>query len=131
MVSWLLTATAPAVLRISAHVPGEGPSVHHTLVFNTFVMMQLFNQVNARKINDADDVSEGFTGAHLFLGVLVVETVLQIGIVQFGGTAFSTVPLNVSQWGLCIGFGAGSLLVREVLRRWHLPHSVLRLFSNE
>ena len=131
VVSWLLTATAPAVLRISAHVPGEGPSVNHTLVFNTFVMMQLFNQVNARKINDADDVSEGFTGAHLFLGVLVVETVLQIGIVQFGGTAFSTVPLNVSQWGLCIGFGAGSLLVREVLRRWHLPHSVLRLFSNE
>jgi|AntAceMinimDraft_11_1070367.scaffolds.fasta_scaffold179054_2 hypothetical protein len=27
------------------------PSVHYTLVFNTFVLMQLVNQINCRKVN--------------------------------------------------------------------------------
>lgn len=26
------------------------PSEHYTIIFNTFVMMQLFNEINARKI---------------------------------------------------------------------------------
>ena len=29
-----------------------GPSRHLTIIFNTFVMMQIFNELNARKIED-------------------------------------------------------------------------------
>ncbi len=119
---WLLV-TAPAVLGLPAHIPGEGPSIHHTMVFNAFVMMQLFNQLNARKVSDESDVADGLSTAHLFLGVLVAEAVLQAVIVQFGGEAFSTVALDPVQWALCIGFGAGSLLIREGLRK--VPHKTV------
>ncbi|KAL4531129.1 hypothetical protein Ndes2526B_g04715 [Nannochloris sp. 'desiccata'] len=119
---WLLVA-APTVLNFPAHIPGDGPSIHHTMVFNAFVMMQLFNQLNARKVSDESYVADGLSTAHLFLGVLGAEAVLQAVIVQFGGEAFSTVALDPVQWALCIGFGAGSLLVREALRK--LPHKTV------
>ncbi len=33
-----------------------------------------------------------------------------------GGRVFGTVPLTSQQWGVCLGFGAGGLLVGAVLR---------------
>ena len=36
---------------------------------------------------------------------------------QYGGLAFHTVPLSAPQWGLCLGIGATTLAIREVLRR--------------
>jgi Ca2+ transporting ATPase len=37
--------------HIAAHSEsGNGESIHYTLIFNTFVWMQLFNEVNARKL---------------------------------------------------------------------------------
>jgi hypothetical protein len=41
---------------------------------------------------------------------------VQVAIVQMGGRAFSTVPLSGSQWAVCIGFGALTLLARQALR---------------
>lgn len=41
---------------------------------------------------------------------------MQVVIVQFGGPAFQTVPLNGPQWTLCVGVGALTLLVRAALR---------------
>ena len=54
------------------------PSVHYTLVFNTFVLMQLFNQVNARKVNDEVNVLDGILDNRLFLGILAAEAFLQV-----------------------------------------------------
>ncbi len=34
---------------------------------------------------------------------------------QFGGDAFGTRPLSLSQWAACIGFGALGLFVRKAL----------------
>jgi Cation transporting ATPase, C-terminus len=111
--TWMLVA-APAALGIDPHIPGAGPSLHHTLIFNAFVQMQLFNQVNARCIGDEGDVARGLSTAGLFLGVLGAEAVLQAAIVEWGGAAFSTVPLAPEHW---------ALLVREVVRR--VPHEAL------
>lgn len=116
VVSWLLWS-APDALGMPAHISGLGPSVHHTLVFNTFVVMQLFNQVNCRKIVDSGSIWQGLEKAELFKAVLGAEVMLQIAIVQWGGEVFSTVPLNAGQWALCYGFGLGTLLLREGLRR--------------
>lgn len=116
VLAWLL-ACAPSALGIPAHLPGEGPSLQHTLVFNAFVVMQLFNQVNARQIRDSGSVWEGLADAKLFQGILAAELALQIAIVEWGGAVFSTVPLSGMQWALCVAFGAGGLLVREGLRR--------------
>jgi len=115
IMAWLL-GPGPDLLDIPRHVVGMGPSVHHTLVFNTFVMMQLFNQVNARQIKDSNSILTSLGNARLFKWVLGGELVLQGLIVQFGGPVFATVPLDSAQWATCIGFGASSLLLRELLR---------------
>ncbi|CAD7699211.1 unnamed protein product [Ostreobium quekettii] len=88
-----------------------------TIVFNAFVFMQLFNQVNSRKIHDEGNVLEGLLGNKLFCGILGLEAAAQVLIVQLGGAAFQTTPLTLTEWEVCVGLGALSLPVREVLRR--------------
>lgn len=94
----------------------QGPSQHYTIVFNTFVLMQLFNQVNSRKVWDEANVVAGMFSNKLFAGILLGEAALQVAIVQNGGRFFETTPLTPSQWAVCTGIGAISLLIRAVLR---------------
>jgi len=45
---------------------------HYTQVFNTFVFMQIFNEINARKLGAHEyNVFEGFFNNWLFLGILI------------------------------------------------------------
>ncbi|GAB4821345.1 hypothetical protein N2152v2_008391 [Parachlorella kessleri] len=111
----------PQLLGVPDHATLAGaPSEHYTIVFNAFVLMQLFNQVNARKILDSSVVWEGLPQATLFNSILGTELVLQYLIVQYGGLAFHTHPLTAAQWGICLGIGASTLVVRDLLRR--LPY---------
>jgi len=91
------------------------PSQHFTLIFNTFVMMTLFNEINARKIHGQRNVIEGLNRNPLFIGILISTMVGQVVIVQFGGLAFSTAKLTVAQWMWCIFLGAGVLLWGQVI----------------
>lgn len=104
------------LFQVANHTAAGGDaSVHYTLVFNAFVMLQLFNQVNARKIYGEDNVLEGILDNRLFVYILSAELALQALIVQFGGEAFGTRPLSLEQWGACIGIGAIGLVVRKAL----------------
>lgn len=114
VLAWLL-GPAPDVLGISHHISGNGPSVHHTLVFNTFVMMQLFNQLNARLINDSDGLLDNIQGETLFLWVLCSEFLLQFVIVQYGAMFFNTTGLPIELWLVSLGFGAASLGLRGLI----------------
>ena len=76
---------APGALGIppgAAALAAGAPSEHYTLLFNAFVLMQLFNQVNCRKLLDGSRVTEGLAGARLFLAILAAEAALQVVIVQ-------------------------------------------------
>lgn len=104
------------LFQVANHTASGGDaSVHYTLVFNTFVMMQLFNQVNARKIYGEVNVLNGILDNKLFVTILGAELLLQALIVQFGGEAFGTRPLSFAQWAACIGIGTLSLVVRQAL----------------
>ncbi|XP_067293234.1 plasma membrane calcium-transporting ATPase 4 [Pseudorasbora parva] len=89
------------------HAP---PSEHYTIVFNTFVMMQLFNEINARKIHGERNVFEGIFKNLIFCTIVFGTFVIQVIIVQFGGKPFSCVGLSVEQWMWCVFIGFGSLL---------------------
>jgi len=102
---------------LEEHIAGAGPSAHHTMVFNAFVCMQLFNQVNSRQIGDEASPWDGLGKAKLFLAVLSAEVVLQGVIVQWGGVGMGTVPLDEKQWGVCVAAGVSCLLVRQVVRK--------------
>jgi len=104
------------------------PTVHFTMVFNTFVMLQLFNEINSRKISGEINVFEGFFRNHYFVTIIFGTLVVQFLIVQFGGLPMSTLPLNLHQWLICLAFGAGSLLVGVVLHI--IPDTSFAPFTN-
>ncbi|KAL3086921.1 hypothetical protein niasHT_021785 [Heterodera trifolii] len=94
------------------HAP---PSQHFTIVFNTFVMMTLFNEINARKIHGERNVFQGMFTNPIYCTIWVFTLILQFVIVQFGGRWFSTAPLKWEQWLWCLAFGVGSLLWAQVV----------------
>ncbi|ACY70504.1 hypothetical protein DVIR88_6g0041 [Drosophila virilis] len=70
-----------------------GPTQHFTIIFNTFVMMTLFNEINARKIHGQRNVV----------------------IIQYGKMAFSTKALSLDQWLWCVFFGIGTLVWGQLI----------------
>ncbi|XP_056591333.1 plasma membrane calcium-transporting ATPase 4 isoform X1 [Triplophysa dalaica] len=91
------------------------PSEHYTIIFNVFVMMQLFNEINARKIHGERNVFEGIYRNPIFCLVVVGTFALQIIIVQFGGKPFSCTDLSLDQWLWCVFIGVGELLWGQLI----------------
>ncbi|KAM4662318.1 plasma membrane calcium-transporting ATPase 3 isoform 3-T3 [Discoglossus pictus] len=91
------------------------PTEHYTIIFNTFVMMQLFNEINARKIHGERNVFDGIFGNPIFCGIVLGTFGVQILIVQFGGKPFSCAPLNTQQWLWCLFVGVGELVWGQVI----------------
>ncbi|XP_047540844.1 plasma membrane calcium-transporting ATPase 2 isoform X4 [Vanessa atalanta] len=86
------------------------PSQHFTIIFNTFVMMTLFNEINARKIHGQRNVFQGLFTNPIFYSIWIGTAFSQVIIIQFGGMAFSTAALTIDQWLWCLFFGAGTLV---------------------
>ncbi|XP_005162135.1 plasma membrane calcium-transporting ATPase 3b isoform X6 [Danio rerio] len=91
------------------------PSEHYTIIFNTFVLMQLFNEINARKIHGERNVFDGIFANPIFCSIVLGTFGVQVVIVQFGGKPFSCAPLNVEQWLWCLFVGVGELLWGQVI----------------
>ncbi|XP_059687061.1 plasma membrane calcium-transporting ATPase 4 isoform X3 [Gavia stellata] len=91
------------------------PTEHYTIVFNTFVMMQLFNEINARKIHGERNVFESIYRNPIFCTVVLGTFAAQIIIVEFGGKPFSCSGLTLSQWFWCIFIGVGELLWGQLI----------------
>uniref|UniRef100_A0A669EJC6 Calcium-transporting ATPase n=1 Tax=Oreochromis niloticus TaxID=8128 RepID=A0A669EJC6_ORENI len=89
------------------------PSEHYTIIFNTFVLMQLFNEINARKIHGERNVFDGIFSNPIFCSIVLGT--FAIVIVQFGGKPFSCAPLNIEQWLWCLFVGVGELLWGQVI----------------
>ncbi|CAL8318409.1 unnamed protein product [Lota lota] len=107
------------------HAP---PSEHYTIVFNTFVMMQLFNEINARKIHGERNVFDGIFRNPIFCSIVLGTFIIQIVIVQFGGKPFSCVALTTDQWLWCTFLGFGSLLWGQVISS--VPTSRLKFLKS-
>jgi hypothetical protein len=89
---------------------------HYTLIFNTFVFMQLFNEINARRLEDEIDVFSGILKNRFFVGILIATAIVQAIFVEFGGDFTSTKKLIYWEWFICIGLGALELPVGVLVR---------------
>ncbi|XP_023310834.1 plasma membrane calcium-transporting ATPase 1 [Anoplophora glabripennis] len=89
---------------------GKGPTQHFTVIFNSFVMMTLFNEFNARKIHGQRNVFEGIFTNPIFYTIWIGTCFAQVLIIQYGKMAFSTKSLSLEQWLWCLFFGVGTLL---------------------
>nr|XP_020484767.1 plasma membrane calcium-transporting ATPase 2 isoform X2 [Labrus bergylta] len=100
------------------------PSEHYTIIFNTFVMMQLFNEINARKIHGERNVFDGIFRNPIFCSIVFGTFLMQIVIVQFGGKPFSCQPLDLEKWMWCVFLGLGELVWGQVIAS--VPNARLR-----
>ncbi|XP_017781695.1 PREDICTED: plasma membrane calcium-transporting ATPase 3 isoform X6 [Nicrophorus vespilloides] len=89
---------------------GSGPTQHFTVIFNSFVMMTLFNEFNARKIHGQRNVFQGIFTNPIFYSIWIGTCASQVLIIQYGKMAFSTKSLTLEQWLWCLFFGVGTLL---------------------
>ncbi|GLT42418.1 hypothetical protein SLA2020_164190 [Shorea laevis] len=81
------------------------PEVNDTLMFNTFVLCQVFNEFNSRKL-EKKNVFSGILKNKLFLGIVAVTVILQVVMVEFLKNFADTRKLKLSQWGICIVIAA-------------------------
>jgi magnesium-transporting ATPase (P-type) len=82
-------------------------TLHFTVIFQAFVFMQVFNQINARKIFDGEfNVFEGIFKNPLFSIIVLITIIVQVIMVEIGGKAVKTYPLGMTEnlWCLLIGF---------------------------
>ncbi|MCL7031686.1 hypothetical protein MKW94_029811 [Papaver nudicaule] len=81
---------------------GVNENVKDTLIFNTFVLCQVFNEFNSRKL-EKKNVFKGVLENKLFLGIIGFTIVIQVVMVEFLKKFADTERLNWGQWGACIG----------------------------
>ncbi|KAJ6806605.1 calcium-transporting ATPase 8, plasma membrane-type-like [Iris pallida] len=86
--------------------------VKNTFIFNTFVLCQVFNELNARKPDELN-VFSGVTKNHLFMGIVGITVVFQVLIVEFLGKFFKTTRLSWKLWlvSIAIAFVSWPLAV--------------------
>ncbi|ONI26416.1 hypothetical protein PRUPE_1G023400 [Prunus persica] len=99
---------------------GVDDKVKDTLIFNTFVLCQVFNEFNARKL-EKKNVFKGIHTNKLFLGIIAVTILLQVVMVEFLKKFADTERLNWGQWGACIGIAAVSWPIGWVVKSIPVP----------
>ncbi|KAL3822834.1 hypothetical protein ACHAXA_011471 [Cyclostephanos tholiformis] len=101
-------------------------SEHYTFIFNSFVWMQLFNEVNARSLHGEFNVFKDILKNQLFCGILLSTATLQVIMVQYGGEAMhvSEGGLSGELWGYSIAFGVGSIPIQQVINKLYAIQSL-------
>lgn len=90
----------------------------NSMVFNTFIWMQLFNEVNSRRINDEYNVFAGILDGWIFMSVMLLTIAFQviIMVVEPVGNIFKVEPQSGLEWGVSIAIGTGSLVLAFVTK---------------
>ena len=91
--------------------PNMNKIILYTIIFHSFVFMQVFNEINSRKLGAEEyNVFKGFFNNPLFTFIIVSTIIIQVAMVQYGGAAVRTVPLTLDQHLICLGIGMFSLI---------------------
>jgi Ca2+-transporting ATPase len=116
------TVMAAGTLAVLHFAPGPDAgagvaTVAGTMAFNTFVLFQFFNILNAR--SDRQSVFSRFTLTNRWLWIALAGVVtLQVGVTHVGflQSLFDTTSISIQQWLVCTAV-ASSVLVVEELRK--------------
>lgn len=103
-------------------LPAYDQDVHDdqiaTLVFNTFVWMQIFNQWNNRRLDNKFNILEGISKNPIFIGISLIMCGGQTIIAIYGKDAFGIAPdgQTAAMWGYAIFLGFLSIPVGMIIR---------------
>lgn len=87
-----------------------------TVVFNTFVWMQIFNEFNNRRLDNKLNIFEGVHRNAFFIIINIIMVAGQIMIIFVGGAAFQIKRIDGTQWAISILCALPCLLWAIVLR---------------
>jgi Ca2+-transporting ATPase len=93
----------------------DSKTIINTLIFNSFVFCQVFNEVNSREMEKLN-IFRDIIGNWVFIGVITATVVFQVVIIEFLGTFASTVPLSWQHWLVSVGIGSISLIIAVILK---------------
>ena len=102
----LFQVTVLLILQFKGrYIFGVDEKVKKTLIFNTFVLCQVFNEFNAREL-EKKNIFKGLLKNKLFLMIVGFTIVLQLVMVEFMKHFANTERLDWRQWCACIGIAA-------------------------
>ncbi len=87
-----------------------------TMVFNTFVWMQIFNEFNNRRLDNKFNIFEGVLRNLWFIGINCIMIAGQIMIIFVGGRAFGVTRIDGVQWAICLLCALPCLLLAVLVR---------------
>ncbi|KAJ8760695.1 hypothetical protein K2173_017721 [Erythroxylum novogranatense] len=97
---------------------GLTEKVTHTLVFNTFVLCQVFNLLNVR-LMEKKKIFEGLRKSKMFIMVFMLIILVQVLTVEVMNKAAGTGKLDRKQWIACISLATGSWIMSLVVKWAH------------
>ncbi|XP_031270709.1 calcium-transporting ATPase 1 [Pistacia vera] len=112
LVVWYLQTRGEAVFHL------DGPDsklILNTLIFNTFVFCQVFNEISSREMEKIN-VFKGILKNYVFVAVLTCTVFFQIVIIEFLGTFANTYPLNLQQWFVSVLLGFLGMPIAAILK---------------
>ena len=90
---------------------------HFTIFFHTFVMLQLFNEINCKKLELTEwNVFKGFCANQMFVGILIITFIIQILFIEIGGEMMKCSNLTLSEHLFCMLFGVIGLVTAIIVR---------------
>jgi Ca2+-transporting ATPase len=114
IVTGLFIVIAGMLQIATGFLGGSTPAEVGTVFFASFILVAVWNGINCRALDGK--MPPFFRGNPTFFAVMGGIILIQILIVQYGGTVFGTVPLSFMQWMWIILVTASVLIVGFVLR---------------
>ncbi|KAI3777163.1 hypothetical protein L1987_46959 [Smallanthus sonchifolius] len=112
-VIWLLQSKGKSFFGLDGD---DSDLILNTLIFNSFVFCQLFNEVNSREM-EKEDVLDGIWKNKVFVSVIAATVIFQVIIVEYLGTFANTSPLTATQWLFSVFTGFLSMPIAVLLKR--------------
>eukprot|EP01031_Cornospumella_fuschlensis_P035979 gene35979-43635_t len=103
---------------------------HSTIIFNTFIFCQVFNEYTSRNLFDEWNPFKNILSNYVFLCVSMVTIGLQIILVEFGGDFLETTPLSSTQWLITVALGAIGLPIGVLMRFIPIKEDPASFFDN-
>ena len=98
---------------------------HYCIFFNVFVLLQVFNEINARKLKPEEtNVFENFFNNPMFLIIIISTIIIQLTMVKYGGESMKTVELSFHENLLCLLLGSSGL-ISGLLIKLILPRNLI------
>ncbi len=102
----------------------EITAITNTVIFHTFVLLQIFNEIACRRIkSDELFIIENFFDNWRFILIMVVTAVVQIALVESGAKGIDTHRLSLLQHFICVLISA-NVITWGLICKLAIPESI-------